>query len=209
MNTGELRQSKRRYRTVATFVFVVTLLCLSVWFGARQEYEREPLPELPIATSSAEMITLPTQIRIPKIGVDAPFTEPLGVTSSYEIQVPRGYEEVGYYKYGPAPGAMGPAVVLGHVDSFAGPAVFYSLGQLEVGDTIEIDREDGTTAVFAVDRLEHHTQAGFPTEKVYSDIDHAGLRLITCSGTYDRGEERYSHNLIVFATLVDIRENSL
>jgi len=143
----------------------------------------------------------PIQIRIPKINVKANFEESLGVTETREIEVPVGYETVGYYKYGPTPGELGPAVVLGHVDSVDGPAVFYSLGQLEVGDEIEIDREDGTTAVFEVTNLERHLQAGFPTEQVYGNIDHAGLRLITCSGTFDKGIQRYSHNLIVFAKL--------
>lgn len=144
---------------------------------------------------------VPVQIRIPKINVAAPFEEPLGVTQTREIEVPEEYETVGYYKYGPTPGELGPAVVLGHVDSVDGPAVFFSLGQLEVGDEIEIDREDGSTAVFEVTKMERHLQSGFPTELVYGNIDHAGLRLITCSGSFDKGIQRYSHNLIVFAKL--------
>ena len=100
-------------------------------------------------------------------------------------------------------GELGPAVVLGHVDSKEGPEVFYYLRELEVGDLIFIDREDGTTATFAVSRLEQHPQNGFPTEEVYGNIDHAGLRLITCSGVYNRGAARYTHNPIVFAELVE------
>ncbi len=156
------------------------------------------------ATTSALVLTEaePMRIRIPAVGIDAAFETPLGLEENQEIQVPEGYETVGYYKYGPTPGELGPAVILGHVDSVAGPAVFFSLGQLEEGDEIEVEREDGTTATFAVTRLERHAQSGFPTREVYGDIDHAGLRLITCSGTFDRGAQRYSHNLIVFAELV-------
>ena len=60
---------------------------------------------------------------------------------------------------------------------------------------------DGTTVAFVVETLADHTQAGFPTEEVYGDIDHAGLRLVTCSGFFDHDEQQYSHNLIVFAVL--------
>lgn len=143
----------------------------------------------------------PTHIRIPKINVTADFEKPLGLTLDGEVAVPEAYDTVGYYKYGPTPGELGPAVVLGHVDSVAGPAVFYSLGQLEVGDEIDIDREDGTTATFLVTKLERHPQSGFPTEEVYGNINYAGLRLITCSGIFNKGAQRYSHNLIVFAEL--------
>lgn len=154
-------------------------------------------PELVLQAST------PVHLRIPTVGIAAHFEKPLGLQNNQEIQVPEAYETVAYYKHGPTPGELGPSVILGHVDSYKGPAVFYSLGQLQEGDTIEIDRDDGTTAIFAVDRLERHMQSGFPTKQVYGDLDYAGLRLITCSGTFDRGIQRYSHNLIVFARLVD------
>lgn len=68
------------------------------------------------------------------------------------------------------------------------------------------DRADGSTAVFEVTEFERPSQSEFPTEKVYGDIDHSGLRLITCTGTYDHGTERYSHNLIVYGKLVRVTE---
>jgi len=196
----------RRYRKVAAFAVLVA--CLFGFVFLASDTAQAPHEVIEQLDTSGEVVSgvlgaaYPDRIRIPKIGVDAVFEAPLGVDSSREIEVPEGYETVGYYKHGPTPGELGPAVVLGHVDSYQGPAVFYSLGQLAEGDTIEIDRDDGTTAVFAVDRLERHAQSGFPTRQVYGDLDYAGLRLITCSGTFDRGIQRYSHNLIVFARLV-------
>jgi sortase (surface protein transpeptidase) len=144
----------------------------------------------------------PTRLIIPKLNVDTHFVD-LGLNSKGEIEVPKGYEEVGWYKYGPTPGELGPAVVLGHVDSYMGPAVFFYLGQLDPGDIVEIDREDGTTAKFRVDKLERYKQEDFPTSLVYGDLSYSGLRLITCSGTYNRESRRYDSNLIVYASLVD------
>ena len=89
------------------------------------------------------------------------------------------------------------------MDSINGPEIFYNLRRVELGDRVEIDREDGTTAVFEVTRIQNVAQAEFPTLEIYGDIDHAGLRLITCSGTFDRGIRRYSHNLIVYARLLE------
>jgi hypothetical protein len=74
-----------------------------------------------------------------------------------------------------------------------------------VGDTVEIDRADGSTAVFAVRGYERVEQDAFPTDRVYNDLPYAGLRLITCSGTYNKGTQRYSHNLIVYGELTEVR----
>jgi hypothetical protein len=143
----------------------------------------------------------PTRLRIPKLDIDTTFVPPLGLEQNGEVAVPDSYTEVGWYKFGPTPGALGPAVILGHVDSYTGPAVFFYLGQLEPGDDVFIDREDGSTAHFKIESLERPKQAEFPTARVYGDIDHAGLRIITCSGIYVRGNQRYTHNLVVYARL--------
>ena len=144
----------------------------------------------------------PYKLRIPAVDITAPFETPLDLTDEGGVVVPEAFDAVGWYKYSPTPGELGPSVVLGHVDSNTGPAIFWNLKNLKVGEEIYIDREDGTTATFSVTKLENHTQGSFPTSKVYSDIDHAGLRLITCSGLYNYRTLRYSHNLIVYAALV-------
>ncbi|MBY0310053.1 class F sortase [Patescibacteria group bacterium] len=168
----------------------------------------EVLPEVAVvATSSLPGYALaesePVRLRIPEVGIDAGFEGGLGLNPDKTSEVPDSFTEVGWYKFGPTPGELGPAVILGHVDSKSGPAVFWSLGQVEVGDEVLVDRADGSTARFVVTDLTRVDQDEFPTRAVYGDIDYPGLRLITCSGTYDRGAARYTHNLIVYAKLAD------
>lgn len=201
-----IHKSTRYHRLVVAFVLVALFGLVLVSQNLGTKTPESTTDEL-ISASAIEVsgpileASSPIRLRIPKINIDAQFESPLGVMASREVQVPDAYDTVGYYKYGPTPGELGPAVILGHVDSVDGPAVFFSLGQLEEGDEIEVDREDGTTATFVVTRLERHLQEGFPTAEVYGNIDHAGLRLITCSGVFNKGIQRYSHNLIVFAEL--------
>jgi hypothetical protein len=147
--------------------------------------------------------SLPVRLRIPTLNMDTGFVAPLGLLQNGEAEVPESNTEVGWYKYGPTPGEIGPSVIFGHVDSYTGPAVFFSLGQLEAGNDIYVDREDGSVAHFMVTKLERYPQSDFPTTEVYGDISHAGLRLITCSGIYVRGTARYTHNLVVYAKLVE------
>lgn len=150
-----------------------------------------------------EVVAAPVRLRIPAADIDTKFVEPLGVNDDQTVEVPDSYEAVGWYKHGPRPGELGPAVILGHVDSVEGPAVFYNLQFTKPGDIIEIERADGSIGKFEITKLTHRSQSNFPTEEVYGNLDHAGLRLITCSGIYDHGTLRYSHNLIVFAKLIE------
>ncbi len=168
--------------------------------------------EMPVSEGEPKPLTLegstliesePTELSIPKLNLKTGFEAPLGLQGDNSIEIPKGYTDVGWYKFGPTPGEVGPAVILGHVDSYKGPAVFFSLGQLEVGDDIFVTRLDGSIAHFKVSEMERNLQSAFPTAKVYGDINHAGLRLITCSGVYEKGRQRYSHNLIVYAKLVE------
>ncbi len=156
--------------------------------------------EVRVATSSFAR-SEPVRLVIPKINLDTTFVPPLTLNADQTVSVPDSYEEVGWYTYGATPGEIGPAVILGHVDSLEGPAVFFSLGQLDAGDEIEVTRADGTVATFIVTNKERLPQEKFPTEKVYGQIDYAGLRLVTCTGIYNKGSLRYSHNLIVYAEL--------
>lgn len=202
------KQAVRHYAIVMAFAVValVGLGLISVLFkttvlqyyaSSGDNSAEEVVRESPFARS------LPVRLHIPKINIDAEFVPPLDLNDDQTVSVPDVYDKVGWYKYGATPGEIGAAVILGHVDSLTGPAVFFSLGQLREGDEIEVTRADGTTAVFVVDELKRYNQQEFPTEKVYGKINHAGLRLVTCTGLFDKGVQRYSHNLVVYASLKD------
>ncbi len=152
-------------------------------------------------------VALPVAVDIPSIGVTSDLMR-LGLNGDGTVAVPPlgPDDQAGWYENGPAPGAVGPAVLLGHVDSAEyGPGVFFDLGMLEPGDEVSVTREDGTVAVFAVDRVERHPKDDFPTIEVYGNTDDAQLRLITCGGDFDAGARSYEDNVVAFATLVDTR----
>jgi hypothetical protein len=143
----------------------------------------------------------PTRIRIPAIRVDAPLMG-LSLTSSGSLDVPPAAEKnlAGWYEAGTTPGETGTAIVAGHVDNTEGPAVFYDLGALKRGATIEVDREDGTVAVFTVDAVEVYAARNFPDDKVYGAAHRPELRVITCGGGYSK-TTGYQGNVVVFAHL--------
>jgi sortase (surface protein transpeptidase) len=112
----------------------------------------------------------------------------------------------GWYRYSPAPGQLGPAIVLGHVDSAKyGPGVFFRLGALRPHDTVAVTRADHRVAVFTVDRVAEFAKDRFPTLDVYGNTDRAALRLITCGGRFDLSAHSYEDNIVAFASLTSVR----
>ncbi|MGA5171037.1 MULTISPECIES: class F sortase [Streptomyces] len=144
----------------------------------------------------------PTQLLIPSIGVDAPFTDlAIGPSGRLDAPPPDETNLVGWFAAGPSPGERGTAIVAGHLDTTTAPAVFASLRTLSLGSDINIVRKDGTTASFVVDAVDNFPQDRFPDDLVYADTPDAQLRLITCGGSYDRSKKRYTENTVVFAHL--------
>ncbi|ELS53045.1 class F sortase [Streptomyces viridochromogenes] len=147
----------------------------------------------------------PDRIRIPSIRVDAPLMG-LGLTRTGSLDVPPAERRnlAGWYEAGTTPGETGTAIVAGHVDNADGPAVFYHLGALKKGSTIEVDRRDGGTALFSVDAVEVYDAKDFPDKKVYGPAPRPELRVITCGGGYSR-TTGYRGNVVVFARLTGSR----
>lgn len=151
---------------------------------------------------SHQTTAAPVRVHLPSIDVTSELQR-LGRNADGTIEVPDDWQQAGWYHGGPKPGQGGPAVILGHVDSKTGPAVFYRLRELDPGDEVRIDRADGTTATFVVERSERHAKTRFPTHEVYLPTLRPTLRLVTCGGPFDSAVGHYRDNVVVFATLVE------
>jgi LPXTG-site transpeptidase (sortase) family protein len=155
----------------------------------------DPLP-VPPSVDGDRAAGPPTRLRIPAIGVDSPL-EPLHLDAHGALSTP-SFAHAGWYADGPAPGDVGPAVLAGHVDSTAGPAVFYRLGELRRGDTVQVQR-DGRWLAFTVVDVRRYPKNAFPTADVYGPTPDPQLRLITCSGEFDPARHSYLDNTVVYA----------
>ncbi|MFJ8829111.1 class F sortase [Micromonospora aurantiaca] len=160
-----------------------------------------PATERPGTAGPALPRSTPVRITVPRIGVDAEVV-PVATDADGALEVPplERPEVAGWYHPGPAPGQAGNAVLVGHVDSQHGPAVFFDLGRLRGGDTIRVLRADGRTASFTVDGVGAYPKERFPTARVYGGDAAARLRLITCGGRFDPRTGSYPDNIVVFAT---------
>ncbi|MEU2393461.1 class F sortase [Streptomyces sp. NPDC007369] len=142
----------------------------------------------------------PQKITIPSLGVSSSL-ETLQLNQDGTMQTPKDPNLAGWYEPGPTPGSQGPAVIAGHVTWNGAAAVFEKLKTMKAGDTIKVTRRDNKTVTFTVNRVAEYPKAKFPTLEVYKNLDHAGLRLVTCGGDFDPKKHYYDSNVVVFARM--------
>ncbi|MCY0944840.1 class F sortase [Streptomyces antarcticus] len=142
----------------------------------------------------------PQKISIPSLGVSSSL-ETLRQNADGTMETPKDPGLAGWYEPGPTPGSQGPAVIAGHVTWNGASAVFEKLKTMKAGDTIKVTRQDNKTVTFTVNRVAEYPKAEFPTLEVYKNLDHAGLRLVTCGGDFDPKKNYYNSNVVVFAQM--------
>jgi sortase (surface protein transpeptidase) len=174
---------------------------------AQQLQARFATPTAPVTATPAAPTTPtaaiaaqgpPVEVVIPAIGVRSTLVR-LHLNPDGTLQVPTDVTRAGWYSDGPAPGDGGTSVIVGHVDSVRGPAIFYRLPALRIGDVILTRAADGAVTRFAVYKLARYGKTAFPANQVYTATGRAELRLITCTGVFDRATGHYLSNLVVYA----------
>jgi hypothetical protein len=191
---------------------VGVLLMLPACAGEGPPRGADPVPQVAAGDRAVPDAVVPVSVRVPAIGVDEPAVVALGLAPDGTAEVPQDFGRVGWFDRTLAarragttpadvaiPAGRGPTVLLGHVDSRRGPAVFFRLRDLRPGDVVELGRSDGSVARYAVQRTEQVAKDAFPTFAVFGATATDVLRLVTCAGDFDRGARSYTDNLVVQA----------
>jgi hypothetical protein len=196
----------------------VVLVVAAVTTGARPVWEKlrspqssaravpvtgtfHPTPTGPPAAPRSRAVPVrvrPLTVTVGAIGMRSTLV-PLRLDRTGALQPPADYVHAGWYTGGPTPGDPGPAVIAGHVDSRAGPAIFFRLRDLRQGDAVVVTRSDGRTARFRVIAVQRYPKNAFPTQRVYGPTPDRALRLITCGGAFDYARRSYRDNIVVYA----------
>ena len=139
----------------------------------------------------------PVFLIVPAIGVRTRLVK-LGITASGAMAVPATTKVAGWYTKSPRPGAIGPAVIAGHVDSYHAEGIFFRLRKLRPGDRAYVVRSNGTLAVFLITSVRSYRKSRFPFQAVYGPVPYPALRLITCGGAFDYATRSYLSNVVAF-----------
>ena len=150
---------------------------------------------------------MPTKVAVPSIDATSSLIS-LGKKPDGELEVPplANPKQASWYDGSPAPGTLGPAVILGHINGDGKPGIFYRLKDVKAGDQVLVDRQDGQTAIFTVSHIDTVPKDAFPTDQVYGDTPDSQLRLITCGGVFDPAARSYEANVVVYANLTGVRK---
>jgi hypothetical protein len=154
----------------------------------------------PMVTTLGTVRSVPLTLKIPAIGLSVSVGT-LGLNADGTVQVPTNTVHPGWFRLGPAPGQVGSAVILGHVDSYLGPGVFFQLRTLAAGDLVDVDLADGVTTQFTVDSVAIYSKPQFPAQRVYGSNGSSALQLVTCGGVFDHQTGSYLSNVVVYTSL--------
>ncbi len=185
---------------IAMTIFVTTLVRATI-FAPDQEID---VPA-EVAGRSVENIPdeeQPVRIVIPSLNIDTDI-QYVGVNAKGNMGVPSNYSDVALYKYGPAPGERGSAVIAGHVDNGLGlSGVFKNLANIQDGSEIHIIKRNGEQTTFRVERSKAYPYKTVPTEELFNRTGGTYLHLITCGGSWIPSEKTYDERIVVYAKLV-------
>lgn len=162
--------------------------------------QREKLQELQKQRQQSIQGMVPARVTIPSIGVDAAI-EATGILDNGEMGVP-DVNQVGWFEPGFKVGAKGHSVLAGHVDGPAGPAIFYHLDKVEVGEKVTVTDKDGREMVYVIREKASYKADEAPIEEIFGSSDSRLINLITCSGDFNGNTGAYEDRLVVTAELI-------
>jgi LPXTG-site transpeptidase (sortase) family protein len=150
-----------------------------------------------------DRLAAPARVRFPGLDVDAAVVA-VGVDELGEMEVPEDVATIGWYRFGPGPGAgAGSTVLSGHVDDrVQGRGAFYRLSDLEPGDAVGVDLADGTSVDYRVTLVERISKDELPVDRLFARDGAPRLTMVTCGGDFDREARSYRENVVVTAELI-------
>ena len=162
---------------------------------------RNAVPMTPVRSAAQPVASSrPVELSIPSIGVSTRLGE-VGLQADRQVQVPASTAYASWFNLGPTPGQIGSSVILGHVDSYRGPGVFFRLRSLAVGASVNVTLADGVRTTFAVTGVVQYSKNDFPDALVYASRGVRALQLVTCGGAFDHQTGHYESNIVVFTRL--------
>jgi hypothetical protein len=137
--------------------------------GSSDRSSNGPSIQTPVpAPRNVARAALPVRVAVPRLGISSNLQR-LHLRQDGELQSPSAWMEAGWYADGTRPGDVGPAVIAGHVDSTLGPAVFYRLREMRVGDTILVTEVGGKVLTFVVSEVRSYPKDSSHRHRLRAD----------------------------------------
>ena len=153
----------------------------------------------PAGPAAADQRPAPARLAVPALGVDTA-VDPVGVEPDGQMTIPAEVDRVGWYRFGPTPGAPGSAVIAGHVDDREqGLGAMAPLREAEVGTEVVVSDAVGTVQRWRVVSRELIQKQVLPLDRLFARDGPPRLTLITCGGPFLPEFGSYRDNVVVVA----------
>lgn len=163
----------------------------------REQTGAAPGAEDTSASWNQAIRAVPSRLRQPDLGVDAPVL-PVEVRKDGELEVPDDPRLLGWWRQGAHPGGSGGVLIAGHVDSSdRGPGALFHLARTRPGQTLIVDTNLGPHR-YTVTGVRRYDKAELPTS-LFSSTGPGRLTLITCGGEFNTITRQYADNVVVTA----------
>ncbi|WP_180357979.1 class F sortase [Streptomyces sp. NP160] len=144
----------------------------------------------------------PVRVQLPALGVDAP-VDAVGAAPDGSVVVPEDGARTGWWAPGAAPGdADGSVVLVGHVDTPAGPGALFRLREAQAGQDVLVTDAAGVQHVYRTSGTAQFSKSELPAAALFTTAGAPRLVLISCGGEFDRASRHYADNVVVVADRV-------
>jgi LPXTG-site transpeptidase (sortase) family protein len=143
----------------------------------------------------------PVRLTIPSVNIAADI-EKVGLTTAGEMDVPKNWDDAGWFAPGTRPGETGNAVIAGHLDSKTGTAAFWNLKKISIGDEVLVEDANGVTYHFQVKKIENYEEDSAPLKEIFGKTNGTHLNLITCGGKWNKKLGKYEERVVVYTEMM-------
>jgi Sortase domain len=158
-------------------------------------------PQFSVTVEAPKAKIEPVGLSIAKIGLKAKEVRSVGLESDGQLEIPNE-KEIGWYRYGQAPGEIGSTVLAAHVSWNGSLGPFAELATVEPGDRINVQLSDGGTRTYEAVERNQYNKGELPAERIWTRTGSETLVLITCGGEFNPAIKRYYDNIVIYAVPV-------
>jgi Sortase domain len=158
-------------------------------------------PQFSVTVETPKARVEPVGLSISKMGGKAKPVRSVGLEPDGQLEIPNE-KEIGWYRYGQAPGEVGSTVLAAHVSWNRALGPFADLATIEPGDRINVQLSDGGSRTYEAVERNQYNKGELPADRIWTRSGNETLVLITCGGEFNPAIKRYDDNIVIYAVPV-------
>lgn len=171
-------------------VLIILLPCVVPF--AHAQAQTDPWTGIP-----PETVENPVNLTIPVLNIEAD-VQTVGLDRIGAMGLPDDWHDVGWYRGSARLGEWNTVVISGHVDHYTGPAVFFKLKELQPGDKVVVEGQNGTRWRYRVIEKQIKPLGEWKSREVFASRGRfPTLHLFSCTGAFSKSAQTHLERILV------------